>query len=284
MKIGIVSDKYKDPEFIVANRTAEVLRNLGVEVVNPESRYEHKITKQESEDAWDDVDIAISVGGDGTFLHTCKEIYGRDIPLIGVNLGQLGFMTEIHLDDLEKSLEKIVRGEYFTVERMMLEVKLFNRDGELLHQDYALNDAVLYRGEISRIIPCVLKINGNYIQTFKSDGIIVAGPTGSTGYALSCGGPIVDPKLELMLVTPISPHSLQNRTYVVSPEDTIEISIAKNYPFAPYLSMDGRENIRITRDENIQIRRADKCLKILRLEEEEFFKELPKKLYARGVE
>lgn len=285
MKIGIVADKFKDPNFYILEKTAKILSELGVEVVYPDQREEHRYvgTGSEFQDSWDNVDIAISIGGDGTFLYTCREIYGKDIPIIGVNRGSFGFLAEIDSEKLEASLKKLIAGDFIKKSRLMLDVKVINMDGNLIYQDYALNDAVLYRGDISRIIPCELNINARYIQTIPSDGIIVAGPSGSTGYALSCGGPIVDPELDLVLVTPISPHTLQNRTYVVKSSDLVEIAIKSDYLYQPYLSVDGRIAVKINNEQKIQVRRAEKQMEIICIEDKEFFAELPGKLKARGI-
>lgn len=283
MKIGIVSDSYKDKNFEITKLTGEILESLGVETVYPDTRTEHNVRSQQANPAsWADVDLAISIGGDGTFLYTCNEIYKHRIPIIGINKGSLGFFTEIHASELESSLRRLAEGDYKIKHRMMLEVAVFDENGKDKYKDFALNDAVLYRGDISRIIPCELSINSNYIQTILSDGLIVAAPSGSTGYALSSGGPIVDPSIELMLVTPISPHSLTNRTYVINSEDVVEVSIRDNYPYEPKLSVDGREGVQISSSDKIKIRKASDNLQIAYLEQQRFFSTLPEKLNARG--
>ena len=284
LKIGIVADVFKDPNFKILKETAKILEELGVEVVYPDTRAQHRVNRSsEVQDSWNACDLAISIGGDGTFLYTCSEIYGLDIPLIGVNRGSFGFLTEIDANHLSTALLKLVKGQYIIEQRMMLEVKVFDATDNVLYTSYGLNDAVLYRGDISRIIPCVLKINGSYIQTVSSDGIIIAGPSGSTGYAMSCGGPIVDPGLNLMQITPISPHSLQARTYVVSPGETIEVSIKEDYLYEPMLSVDGKEGIKINNSNRIEVKKAPKYMLLASISQDGFFKNLPEKLNARGI-
>ena len=283
MKIGIISDKFKDPGFHIARSVSEILNGYGVETVFPDTRTEHQVEQSSGDELWEGVDLAISIGGDGTFLYTSKEVYLHEIPLIGINRGSLGFMTEIHMSDLQESLKKLANGEYFITDRMMLDVAIYDENDALLHRGFGLNDAVLYRGDISKIIPCRLYINDTYIQTILSDGIIIAAPSGSTGYAMSAGGPIIDPELELMLVTPLSPHSLMNRSYAVNHNDHIELKINREYPYSPTLSVDGREGIKITNKQRISIKKAEKDLHIAAINKREFFAGLPDKLNARGM-
>ncbi len=283
MKFGIVSDKYKDPELAILHQTSRILQNLGQEVVFPGSRNgKSDQVLPEDDGNWEGVDLAISLGGDGTFLYACHEVYAHDIPLIGVNLGKMGFMTEIEQEDLEPSLERLVNRDYRLVNRMMLEVSVMNQEDEVLYHAFALNDVVLYRGNISRIIPCIFTLNGTKIETIPSDGLIVAGPTGSTGYALACGGPIIHPQLELMLLTPISPHTLHNRSYVIDPSNTVELGIEPDYPFYPQITVDGRSVLNISPADRVVIRRAERPMRLANLEDYEFFRRLPDKINARG--
>ena len=135
---------------------------------------------------------------------------------------------------------------------------------------------------IRRIIPGTFTLNGTKIETIPSDGLIVAGPTGSTGYALACGGPIVDPDLDLMLLTPISPHTLHNRSYVIEPNSLVEIGIEEGYPFRPVLSIDGQSQLEVGAEDRVIIRKADLPMYLANLEDLQFFKRLPDKINARG--
>lgn len=284
MRFGIVSDRYKDPEFKILNRLTSYLLELGADVVIPDTRHKGRRDKSGLPAvSWDDVDLAISIGGDGTFLYTCHEVYPLGIPLIGINLGQMGFMTEIEYEDAEQALARLVKGDYRVKTRMMLEVEVADlKTGEVRLKAHALNDVVLYRGNISRIIPCTFSLNGNMIEVIPSDGLIVAGPTGSTGYALACGGPIVHPDLELMLLTPISPHTLHNRSYVVEPNSEIELGIEEGYPFKPMLTIDGQALLEVGSDSAVKVRKAERPIRIAYLEELNFFRRLPNKINARG--
>lgn len=288
MRFGIVSDPYKDPENKVLRLIGSKLKSLDVETVypgglSPAGKEPAKPEKPEGgSDPWDGVDLAISVGGDGTFLRACHEVYKKQIPLIGVNLGQMGFMTEIEAEDLMTALERLADGDYRLKKRLVLDITVYDEKGNIRLKSFALNDAVLYRGHISRIIPCTFTLNGTKIETIPSDGLIVAGPTGSTGYALACGGPIIDPELDLMLLTPISPHTLHNRSYVMAPDSLIEIGIEKGYPFKPILSVDGRTETEVGTEDRVIIRKADLPMLLANLDDLNFFKRLPDKINARG--
>lgn len=284
MKIGIVADKFKDKSFKLLNYCTAFLERLGAEVFYPDTRDKYgDISLQKPFTSWEGLDLVISIGGDGTFLYVCHKVYPLDIPVIGVNLGRMGFMTEVEEEDLDEALTKIFQKDFNVKSRMMLEVKVFNRDGELILEDYAVNDAVLFRGSIAQIIPCMVSINGDLIETIPCDGLIVAAPTGSTGYALSCGGPIIDPSLNMLLVTPISPHTLHNRSYVLGHDATIQIRILDDYRHEPLFSVDGRANISVDSSVLVQVKRAKKDLKILSTEDINFFRRVPAKLNARGV-
>ncbi len=284
MKIGLVADKYKDPDFSLLNYVTEYLEKNNVEVYYPDIRDKYRdvvLAKEFSQ--WENLDLVISIGGDGTFLYACHKVYPLDIPIIGINLGHMGFMTEIEEENLDEALDMLSRKEYVIKQRMMLDVQVFDGEHNVLYQDFALNDAVLYRGSISQIIPCTFSIDGNIIETIPSDGLIVAAPTGSTGYALSCGGPIIDPNLEMILVTPISPHTLHNRSYVLGADSVIEVGIREHYPHRPLFSIDGRSNIEVDSSVRVEVRRAAKDIKILSVENINFFHRVPDKLNARGT-
>ncbi len=283
LKFGIVSDPYKDPGFKVLHRVTEILRSEGHEVVYPGTRNgDSEYDTPFSGDSWQGVDLALSLGGDGTFLYTCHQVYQHDIPLIGVNLGSMGFMTEIEAEDLEEALTRLGKGDYRIRNRMMLKVQVHSSSEPEVLDLYALNDVVLYRGAISRIIPCTFTLNGTKIETIPSDGLILAGPTGSTGYALACGGPIIEPQLELMLLTPISPHTLHNRSYIIDPDSVVEIGIEEEYPFRPQVTIDGHTVVDVGAEDRVIVRKADRPIRLANLDAYNFFHRLPAKISARG--
>jgi NAD+ kinase len=167
----------------------------------------------------DHVEMIIVLGGDGTLLSVARLIGDREVPILGVNLGGLGFLTEITLEELHRVVERVVQGDFITNERVVLNASVIRR-GERMAEFIVLNDAVINKGALARIIDLETTINQDYVTTFKSDGLIISTPTGSTAYNLSAGGPIVYPSLHCMILTPICPHTLTNRPIVI-PDDVV---------------------------------------------------------------
>ena len=161
-------------------------------------------------DFQEEVDVIMVLGGDGTLLGVARQVADKGIPILGVNLGQLGFLTDLEMPDLFPCLEKLVENDYEVESRMMLEAQVL-RKGSPVKSMVAFNDVVIGKGPISRIIRLETYVGSDYLATYRADGIIVASPTGSTAYSLSAGGPIVNPELEVMIVTPICPHTLHAR-------------------------------------------------------------------------
>jgi len=170
------------------------------------------------------VDMLIVLGGDGTFLSAVRAMEGKSVPILGVNLGGLGFLTEITLDELYPVLEKILQGKMETEKRMKICAKVL-RQGELVGQYSVLNDAVITKSVLARIIHLRNSINGDYVTTYKGDGVIISTPTGSTAYSLAAGGPIVYPAMDSILITPICPHALTNRPLLIPDQATVEFTL-----------------------------------------------------------
>jgi NAD+ kinase len=184
------------------------------------------------------VDMVVVLGGDGTMLGTARLVAPAGVPVLGVNLGGLGFITEIYTDEIFEAMEKIIRGECPTEERMMLSARL-TREGEEISRYTALNDIVINKGAMVRIVDLEVRVNKAFVTMFKSDGAIVATPTGSTAYSLSAGGPILYPTLQALVLTPISPHTLTNRPLVLPDDAEIEMTL-KSHSDGVLLSLDGQ--------------------------------------------
>lgn len=225
-----------------------------------------------------DADIILSVGGDGTLLSAAKSASITNKPVMGINMGHLGFLTALEIEETEL-LKCLFLNEFDIDERMMLECEYHT--GDTVYKDYCLNDVIISRGIYPRMIKSKILISGSTAEEYTADGIIVSTPTGSTAYALSAGGPIVSPVLDVMTVTPICPHSLYNRSLVVSGEEEIEIESNESYNPAVFVSCDGRESIET--DGVIKIKKSTYTTKLIRIKKDSFYSILRKKMSERSV-
>ena len=224
-------------------------------------------------DSLDGCDAILSVGGDGTLLRATRLALENhlSIPVLGVNLGRVGFLTEVEMDQLELACQKLARDEYTIEKRMMLEADIQGRTF------LALNDVVLSRGGYSRLIGIDTWVDQDPIGRFMADGMIIATPTGSTGYSLSAGGPIICPEVECVLLTPICAHSLQHRPVVTAPSQTVTIRLVDTEIHA-MVSIDGRETIPFESNQVLTVRKADCEARFIRLEPGNFFSKIRIKL------
>lgn len=216
-------------------------------------------------------EAVLSVGGDGTLLRANKLAVELQIPLLGVNIGRVGFLTEIELGQIQQAMLRLARDDYSIEERMMMQARLNTGESWL-----ALNDVVVSRGGYSRLMGVDAFVNGNQVGRFLGDGLLVATPTGSTGYSLSAGGPIVCPEVECLLLTPICAHSLQHRPVVASPSQTITIRTDDAHPAV--ISVDGQKAVRFVADQTLTITRAQQRAKFIRFEPGIFFEMIRIKL------
>lgn len=282
MKIGLLSNPYKDPGYQVLYQVVDVISKLGAEAVYLQPTEQNsKPSEKELGETFKDCDAILSMGGDGTFLNAVHGNNDGRIPILGMNLGSLGFMAEVQRDEIRPAIQRIIQGDYEVENRMMLSVVSYNRFGEETFNGYALNEVLLSRGGNTRIVPIELSLDGEYIELISCDGLMVTTPTGSTGYAMAAGGPIVHPLMELMQITPVCPHSLHNRTYVVPPTSVITMNL-RQYPYTAALTADGREEIPFEDTDKVEIMQAARKLRLIRLGEHNFYQELPGKLRGRA--
>lgn len=278
MRLGIIinPDKYEAKD--VARDIKKWAQEAGVELCSPQ---EMRICLQElpvlleanNEEA---LDCVLVLGGDGTLLNAARKLAPKGIPVLGVNLGNLGFLTGIELSELQAGLDSLARGEVYYEERMMLEAEVM-RDDSSINKFYALNDMVISKGAFSRMIRLKMSVSGQYVETFPADGLIVSSPTGSTAYCLSAGGPIVSPELEAMILTPICPHNLYSRPLVISPTEEIRISMVTQGVEA-MLTVDGQHGIQLRNEDAVVVRKAPFYARLVRLEGQNFFAVLRKKM------
>ena len=224
----------------------------------------------------DKTDLVVVLGGDGTLISVARLIGAHEVPILGVNLGSLGFLTEITLDELCASVDRYLCGDYKISDRIMLHVAVV-RNGSIIEEKRVLNDLVINKGALARIIDLETTINGNYLTTFKGDGLIISTPTGSTGYSLSANGPILYPELECFVITPICPHTLTNRPIVVASDSlvTVELKCIKEDVF---LTLDGQVGVELKCGDEIRIRKAEKRTRLIISSSRDYFEILRTKL------
>ncbi|MFH0884010.1 MAG: NAD(+)/NADH kinase [bacterium] len=220
-------------------------------------------------------DVVISFGGDGTFLNTIRLLNGQETPVMGVNLGGLGYLTEVSTDELYDRTEQLLRGEWTLEHRILLEVTA--RDGKPLGPWYALNDVVVDKAGYARLIELSASIDGVYLTTFRGDGLIVSTPTGSTGYSLSSGGPILEPKMGGILIVPLNPHSLSNRPLVIDDDKTIEV-VAQTSAESVSIAVDGRTVAQLKSGQSLTVRRAKSNACVVKFAGRQFYAILRQKL------
>lgn len=224
----------------------------------------------------EDIECAVVLGGDGTLIHAASKLAEKKIPVFGINMGNLGFLTNADSGKARAALESLVAGEYRVEERMMLEASV---EGKAFGT--ALNDVVITRNGFSRIISVSIFVNGKPVCNYRGDGVIVATPTGSTGYNLSAGGPVVAPTTELFLITPICPHSLGARSILISGEDELHLVVReekKTQDEEAIITLDGQRAKDLAAEDTIVIRRSDKKAYFIQLNNHSFFDVLHRKL------
>lgn len=209
-------------------------------------------------------DMFVVLGGDGSMIRAAKKAAPRNIPLLGINLGRIGYLAELELDELSL-VDELFEGSYSIEERMMLNVVLLREGREPHVTAPALNDAVVTHGAVSRLVDIMLYCDGRPVTKYRADGLITATPTGSTAYSMSAGGPIIDPKLDCMCVTPICPHSLYAKPLVFSGDSELVIEDICSDTVALYLTVDGSETYRMSRGDRVRITKSDLTAKLIRL-------------------
>jgi NAD+ kinase len=251
-------------QVIVATDSLECMDNKTVRASSPETLGQY-------------CDLVIAVGGDGTFLAAARAIATFDIPLIGINLGRLGFLVDISPDELPGRLHAILEGRYKAEERYFLRAKII-RDGNVIHEQTALNEVAVHRWVTPSMIEIVTQIDGVFLNSQRSDGLIVSTPTGSTAYALSAGGPILSPALNALVLVPLNPHTMSNRPIVISDSAEIELSFCQNKQINALVTCDQLQIPDVLISDKILIKKDPKPIRILHPEDHDFFHILREKL------
>ena len=225
----------------------------------------------------EEAELVISLGGDGTLLTAARALADKNTPLLGINLGRLGFLADVSFEDFESYIEKVVAGRYSVEERFFIEGKFYRGD-ELISTNIALNDIILHSPESANMIEYEISSGGDLIHIQRSDGVIVSTPTGSTAYALSGGGPIIHPSLETLAIVPICPHTLSNRPIVLPADQPIELRLGQDTQLAK-VSYDGHSTQLVKQQDRVLITRYGETLALLHPEDYDYFKVLRAKLY-----
>lgn len=278
----ILTNEKKDPGLEISKQIQEYIEQSGgtsrrmCEFTRHIQEHMSCITK--------DTECVIVLGGDGTMLHAARLLVDHDLPMVGVNLGTLGFLAEIELAKLYEGLDELLNDTFRIEERMMLDGRVIHANQETDHLP-ALNDVVIARSGFSRIISFRIIVNGELLDIYEADGVIISTPTGSTGYNLSAGGPIVNPKANVILVTPICPHSLQAKSMVLSPEDEIEIyieNVRQTQLEEAYVTFDGQVARKLQPGDVLQVKNSLKRAKVIKVKEDSFYQILRVKVGGRN--
>ena len=281
-KVGVIPNINKDKDLEITKSVVNWLLDHGSEPYLNEivaARIGYEKQGKKANEIYSKSDFLIALGGDGTILNVARLCAPFGTPILAVNLGHLGFLTEIDASELFPSLEKIYKGEYAIEKRMMLEANVVKNDMEVINFR-ALNDIVITRGAFSRMVRIKAYVNDNYVDTYLADGVIVATPTGSTAYSLSAGGPIVYPTVEVIIITPICPHTLYSRSIVVSPDDVIRLEIAEENQDL-MITTDGQQGYKIDYRDVIYIKKSNEYTNLIKVKNSNFFDLLRDKLTER---
>ena len=281
-RVILCPNPYRDSELTVAKRSRELLEGLGFETVVclPFSRegYDDQLgvpirqLQQEIKRA----DMLIAFGGDGTILHLARTVALHNVPVLGINLGSLGFMSELEPNELER-LRDLKSWDFAVESRMMLDVTVL-RDGKPVYNNIALNDAVISKGSVARVVRLDVSTEEVRLTRITGDGAIVSTPTGSTGYSMAAGGPIVEPTAHNLLLTPICPHSTRAGSYVLSPEHTLLVETADANRKFVYLSVDGGKAFSLKNGDVVRTRQSKFVTKLVRLSKKSFCEILDSKM------
>lgn len=281
-KVVMTPNPYRDRNFRYANLAEKILRDAGIETriclafdVDKSFELPGDVVLHDLTHELRDADLLICFGGDGTILHASKAATRAGVPILGVNIGTMGFMAELESSEL-KALSRLATGDYTVEERMMLHVRA-ERDGELLLEEEALNDAVITKGAVARIVQMAVSCDDVEIMSFGGDGVIVCTPTGSTAYSMSAGGPIVEPTAQNIIITPICAHDMRTKTVVTSAQRVITVEIGRIGRKSAFLSVDGGRALRLNTGDRLTITRSQYTTKLVHLSERSFFEILKNK-------
>lgn len=263
-------EQYAEELYLPINYRERIMRS---------HNHKPKFTYLTPEEIYSKADLVIVIGGDGVMLEAARRATPSGIPILGINMGRVGYMTEIEMTELDM-LEKIFRDEYYLDERAMLRVEIISSKGQSRFSAYALNEAVIAKGATARIIDLELSDNGRLVSEYRADGLVVATPTGSTAYSLSAGGPIIDPKLSCFCVTPICPHSLVARPLIFPDSAVLQVKNICVREKVLHLTVDGKATFDLFLGDTVVITKSSVKTKLLRIKNEDFYSKIRMKKFV----
>lgn len=276
---------YRDNDLKVAKQSKEMLEEMGFETVvclpfQREGYDELGMPIRPLQQEIKSADLLLAFGGDGTILHLARTVALNNVPVLGINLGSLGFMSELEPEELDR-LKDLASWDFTVESRMMLDVTVI-RDGRSVYNNIALNDAVISKGSIARVVRLEIFTEEGFLTRVGGDGVIVSTPTGSTGYSMAAGGSIVEPTAHNLLLTPICPHSMRSTAYVLAPDHVITVEAADANRKFVYLSVDGGKAFSLKNGDKVRVSRSRHTTKLVRLSKKSFCEILDKKFGTGG--
>ncbi|MBE6976039.1 MAG: NAD(+)/NADH kinase [Ruminococcaceae bacterium] len=275
-KVILTPNPYRDRDFATVRKAAKILEEAGIEAkiclpfeVDRTFQLPRDLRFSRLDREMNSADMIICFGGDGTILHMAKTATRSGIPILGVNIGTMGFMAELEATELE-DLKRLAAGQYSIDSRMMLDVTVL-RDRDIIFHDMCLNDAVITKGGIARIVHLAVQCDGVQAMECGGDGLIVATPTGSTAYSLSAGGPIVEPEANSILITPICAHDVVSRCIVASDKRVIKVGLSRNARRNAFLSVDGGKALKLNMGDVVTIKKSNCQTQLVRLKDRSFY-------------
>lgn len=278
----IITNKDKDPGFQTTRFVKEYLEKRGKKCTIRENMVESGGNYKYTDAAGipDDVDCVLVLGGDGTLLQASRDLTERDLPLLGINMGTLGYLAEVDRKGIEPALERLLAGEYQIVSRMMISGEVYHQ-GKKVMEDLALNDIVIGRYGRLRIIDFKIYVNGEYLNRYSADAMVISTPTGSTGYSLSAGGPIVSPEASMLLMTPVAPHTLNTRSIILPDDAEITVEMLPGHSRSgddAEVTFDGDTSVRLICTDKVVIRKAVKKTRLIKINQISFLEVLRTKM------
>lgn len=282
-KVALMPNITKDLEYQYTKRVIELIGSRATILMDTSHSFlGGPVQYVSTHDLYAQSDIVIALGGDGTILSVAGGVSKYNVPVLGINLGHLGFLAEVEPYAIASSLDKLFAGSYTIDERIMLHA-VVERGGQQVQSFHALNDVVVSRASFSRLLSLTTLIDGTVLDSFVSDGVILSTPTGSTAYSLSAGGPILDPSLDVMLVTPICPHTMHSRSMVLPLCKKVSVRLDTHGENGSFVTADGKQGVTLREGDLVNVTKSSHTTKLIRITGSSFYDTVRRKLSERGI-